>query len=62
VGGFNILPTRVKSGREFAPQHKKGTSKYVTRVKLTYGQKGWKKNEKNHKGYYEHVLSVCILY
>jgi hypothetical protein len=27
VGGFSILPNRVKSGRAFAPQHKKGIPK-----------------------------------
>jgi hypothetical protein len=26
-GEFSILPTRVKSGRVFAPRHKKGISK-----------------------------------
>jgi hypothetical protein len=34
VSGFSLMPTRVKSGRVFAPQLKKGISKSVEAGKL----------------------------
>ncbi len=43
MGGFSIPPTRDKSGREFAPQHKKGISKKVKGVNMMYRKKGQKK-------------------
>jgi hypothetical protein len=34
VRGFSLLPTWGKSGQEFAPRHKEGTSKYISKKRV----------------------------
>jgi hypothetical protein len=55
VWGFSLLPTKGKSGREFAPRHKEGTSKSVKE-----GSSNWEGIHKQQKGVANWVVGMRL--